>query len=85
MKVGDVVIGAGASLAGRVVQVSDRSCQVRLLSDPEFSVTAEVASTGAIVTGFEGNRGLVERARANARATPSPMPPRMPASASVQP
>lgn len=48
VKVGDVVIGAGASLAGRVVQVSDRSCQVRLLSDPEFSVTAEVASTGAI-------------------------------------
>ena len=48
VKVGDIVIGAGASLAGRVVQVSDQSCQVRLLSDPEFSVTAEVASTGAI-------------------------------------
>lgn len=48
VKVGDVVIGAGASLAGRVVQVSDRSCQVRLLTDPEFSVTSEVASTGAI-------------------------------------
>ena len=48
VKVGDVVIGAGASLAGRVVQVSDQSCQVRLLTDPEFSVTSEVASTGAI-------------------------------------
>lgn len=48
VKVGDVVIGAGASLAGRVVQVSDQSCQVRLLTDPEFSVTAELASTGAI-------------------------------------
>lgn len=48
VKVGDVVIGAGASLAGRVVQVSDQSCQVRLLTDPEFSVTAEIASTGAI-------------------------------------
>jgi len=48
VEVGDVVIGAGASLAGRVVQVSDQSCQVRLLTDPEFSVTSEVASTGAI-------------------------------------
>ena len=48
VKVGDVVIGAGASLAGRVVQVSDQSCQVRRLTDPEFSVTSEVASTGAI-------------------------------------
>jgi rod shape-determining protein MreC len=48
VKVGDVVIGAGASLAGRVVQVSDQSCQVRLLTDPEFSVTSEIASTGAI-------------------------------------
>jgi rod shape-determining protein MreC len=48
VKVGDVVIGAGASLAGRVTQVSDQSCQVRLLTDPEFSVTSEVASTGAI-------------------------------------
>jgi rod shape-determining protein MreC len=48
VEVGDVVIGAGASLAGRVVQVSDHSCQVRLLTDPEFSVTSEVASTGAI-------------------------------------
>jgi rod shape-determining protein MreC len=48
VKVGDVVIGAGASLAGRVVQASDQSCQVRLLTDPEFSVTSEVASTGAI-------------------------------------
>ena len=27
VKVGDVVIGAGASLAGRVVQVSDQSCR----------------------------------------------------------
>jgi rod shape-determining protein MreC len=48
INVGDVVIGAGASLAGRVVQVSDQSCQVRLLTDPEFSVTSEIASTGAI-------------------------------------
>lgn len=48
VSVGDVVIGAGSSLAGRVIQVSDQSCQVRLLSDPEFSVTAEVAATGAI-------------------------------------
>jgi rod shape-determining protein MreC len=48
VKVGDVVIGAGASLAGRVIQVSDQSCQVRLLTDPDFSVTAEIASTGAI-------------------------------------
>lgn len=48
VKEGDVVIGAGASLAGRVIQVSDQSCQVRLLTDPEFLVTAEVASTGAI-------------------------------------
>lgn len=46
--IGDVVIGAGASLAGRVVQVSEQSCQVRLLTDPEFSVTSEVAATGAI-------------------------------------
>jgi rod shape-determining protein MreC len=48
VKIGDVVIGAGASLAGRVVQVSEQSCQVRLLNDPEFSVTSEVAATGAI-------------------------------------
>lgn len=48
VRIGDVVIGAGASLAGRVVQVSEQSCQVRLLTDPEFSVTSEVAATGAI-------------------------------------
>ena len=48
VKIGDVVIGAGASLAGRVVHVSEQSCQVRLLTDPEFSVTSEVAATGAI-------------------------------------
>jgi len=48
VKIGDVVIGAGASLAGRVVQVSEQSCQIRLLTDPEFLVTSEVAATGAI-------------------------------------
>ena len=45
---GDVVIGAGGTLAGRVIAVSEASAQVRLVSDPEFSVTAEIASTGAI-------------------------------------
>jgi rod shape-determining protein MreC len=48
IQVGDVVIGAGNTLAGRVIEVSDSSAQVRLMSDPEFSVTAEIASTGAI-------------------------------------
>lgn len=48
IQVGDVVIGAGNTLAGRVIQASDVSAQVRLMSDPEFSVTAEIASTGAI-------------------------------------
>ena len=48
VQIGDVVIGAGNTLAGRVIEVSDASAQVRLMSDPEFSVTAEVASTGAI-------------------------------------
>ena len=48
IQVGDVVIGAGNTLAGRVIEVSDVSAQVRLMSDPEFSVTAEIASTGAI-------------------------------------
>ncbi|MFZ9435296.1 MAG: rod shape-determining protein MreC [Candidatus Limnocylindrus sp.] len=48
IQIGDVVIGAGNTLAGRVIEVSDASAQVRLMSDPEFSVTAEVASTGAI-------------------------------------
>ena len=48
IQVGDVVIGAGNTLAGRVIEVSDASAQVRLTSDPEFSVTAEIASTGAI-------------------------------------
>ena len=48
IQVGDVVIGAGNTLAGRVIEVSDASAQVRLMSDPEFSVTAEIASTGAI-------------------------------------
>ena len=48
VQIGDVVIGAGNTLAGRVIEVSDASAQVRLVSDPEFSVTAEVASTGAI-------------------------------------
>ena len=48
IQVGDVVIGAGNTLAGRVIAVSDASAQVRLTSDPEFSVTAEIASTGAI-------------------------------------
>ncbi|MEI6271259.1 MAG: rod shape-determining protein MreC [Chloroflexota bacterium] len=45
---GDVVIGAGGTLAGRVIAVSEGSSQVRLISDPQFSVTAEIASTGAI-------------------------------------
>ncbi|MEY2732009.1 MAG: hypothetical protein RLZZ588_734 [Chloroflexota bacterium] len=48
IQVGDVVIGAGNTLAGRVIEVSDANAQVRLVSDPEFSVTAEIASTGAI-------------------------------------
>ena len=48
IQVGDVVIGAGNTLAGRVIEVSDVSAQVRLMNDPEFSVTAEIASTGAI-------------------------------------
>jgi rod shape-determining protein MreC len=48
IQVGDVVIGAGNTLAGRVIEVSDASALVRLISDPEFSVTAEIASTGAI-------------------------------------
>ena len=48
IQVGDVVIGAGNTLAGRVIAVSDVSAHVRLMSDPEFSVTAEIASTGAI-------------------------------------
>ena len=45
---GDVVIGAGGTLVGRVVSLSERSAQVRLVSDPEFAVTAEIAATGAI-------------------------------------
>lgn len=45
---GDIVIGAGGTLVGRVIAVADASAQVRLVSDPEFSVTAEIASTGAI-------------------------------------
>jgi rod shape-determining protein MreC len=48
IQVGDVVIGAGYTLAGRVIEVSEASAQVRLMSDPDFSVTAEIASTGAI-------------------------------------
>jgi len=48
VQIGDVVIGAGNTLAGRVIEVSDANAQVRLVSDPEFSVTAEIASTGAI-------------------------------------
>jgi rod shape-determining protein MreC len=48
IRVGDVVIGAGNTLAGRVIEVNEASAQVRLMSDPEFSVTAEIASTGAI-------------------------------------
>jgi len=46
--VGDVVIGAGGTLVGRVITVSQNSAEVRLITDPEFTVTAEVASTGAI-------------------------------------
>ena len=45
---GDVVIGAGGTLVGRVISLSERSAQVRLVSDPEFAVTAEIAATGAI-------------------------------------
>ena len=45
---GDVVIGAGGTLAGRVISVTEGSAQVRLVSDPGFTVTAEIASTGAI-------------------------------------
>jgi rod shape-determining protein MreC len=45
---GDIVIGAGGTLAGRVISVTEGSAQVRLVSDPEFTVTAEIAATGAI-------------------------------------
>jgi rod shape-determining protein MreC len=45
---GDIVIGAGGTLAGRVISVTEGSAQVRLVSDPEFTVTAEIATTGAI-------------------------------------
>ena len=45
---GDVVIGAGGTLAGRVISVTEETAQVRLVSDPEFTVTAEIATTGAI-------------------------------------
>ena len=45
---GDVVIGAGGTLAGRVISVTEGSAQVRLVSDPGFTVTAEIATTGAI-------------------------------------
>lgn len=48
IQVGDVVIGAGNTLAGRVIEVSNASAKIRLMSDSEFSVTAEIASTGAI-------------------------------------
>ena len=45
---GDVVIGAGGTLAGRVISVTEGSAQVRLVNDPEFTVTAEIAGPGAI-------------------------------------
>ena len=45
---GDVVIGAGGTLAGRVISVTEQNAQVRLVSDPGFSVIAEIATTGAI-------------------------------------
>ena len=45
---GDIVIGAGGTLAGRVILVTEENAQVRLVSDPEFTVTAEIATTGAI-------------------------------------
>lgn len=48
VEIGDVVIGAGGALAGRVVEVQPRSARVRLVSDPAFRVTAEIATTGAI-------------------------------------
>lgn len=48
VEIGDVVIGAGGALAGRVVEVQPRSSRVRLVSDPSFRVTAEIATTGAI-------------------------------------
>jgi rod shape-determining protein MreC len=46
--VGDVVIGAGGALAGRVIDVLPTSSRVRLVSDPAFRVTAEIAASGAI-------------------------------------
>jgi len=48
LAVGDVVIGAGNTLAGRVISAGPSSAEVRLVSDPGFSVTAEIAATGAI-------------------------------------
>ena len=53
--VGDVVIGAGGALAGRVIDVLPSSSRVRLVSDPAFRVTAEIAATGAI--GLLSGRG----------------------------
>jgi len=48
IKVGDIVIGAGNTLVGRVISVEAAGAHVRLISDPAFAVTVEVASTGAI-------------------------------------
>lgn len=53
--VGDVVIGAGGALAGRVIDVLPTSSRVRLVSDPAFRVTAEIAASGAI--GLLSGRG----------------------------
>ena len=55
LAVGDVVIGGGGALAGRVVEVLPATSRVRLVSDPAFRVTAEIAETGAI--GLLSGRG----------------------------
>ena len=48
IKPGDIVIGAGSTLVGRVISVDAAGSRVRLVDDPAFTVTVEVASTGAI-------------------------------------
>ena len=44
----DVVIGAGGTLVGRVITVSQNSAEVRLITDPEFALSVRVACPALI-------------------------------------
>ena len=57
LKIGDVVIGPGGALAGRVTEIGSSAARVTLINDPESTVIGQIASsrvTGEVVGDLGG-------------------------------